>query len=202
MDHFSLEKSSATSATGFHLLSCPKLFKRRGSDSDNFQSKYSNIRLNEQSTAKLMTTLENSLGHARVMHAGANVHSESRFQRNIAKVVEETARGTAIDINIPGRSDSKNVCEILKDIMDEQIEMDSNLQPDDGAPHLTISILKVNDDNNGQSIFLRGSRLIRNTPLIGHIMKMANLNDGLSYLVEKAKQIDLDAAYREAATVA
>ncbi|KAI2493602.1 hypothetical protein MHU86_20926 [Fragilaria crotonensis] len=173
VDHLSLEKSSATSATGYHLLSCPKLFKGRGTDSE---SKYTNIRLNEQSTAKLMASLENSLGNARVVHAGAKASSESRFQRNIAKVVEESGRGEDIDINIPGRSDNKNLCDILQDIMDEQIEMDSGLQPDDGAPHLTISILNLPPENN-DSLLLRGSQFIRSSPLMSYVLKMVNLND-------------------------
>lgn len=197
-----LEKSSAESGSGFHLLSCPKLFEKHSTSSADIRSKYSDIRLNNESTEKLMTMLKDSLEHSRVLHAGMDVPNESRFQRNIAKALEETVGdGKEVDVNIPRRSDNKNLCDILSEIMDDQLDAQGELQPNSETPQITISILKVDHQESNDSVFLRGARLIRNTPLIGGMMKMANLDDRLSDLVEKAKQVDLDSEFRNSATV-
>ena len=201
LDLRSFEKSSAESGSGFHLLSCPKLFEKHATSSADIRSKYSDIRLNNESTEKLMAMLKDSLEHSRVLHAGVDAPNESRFLRNIAKAMEETiGDGREVDVNIPRRSDNRNLCDILAEIMDEQLDMQSDQQPDSEVPQITISILKVDHESN-DSVFLRGARLIRNTPLIGGLLKMANLDDGVSDLVEKAKHIDLDSKFREAEKV-
>jgi hypothetical protein len=201
MDIPYLEKSSTESGSGFHLLSCPELFGKQTTDSADFRNKYSDMHLSNESTTKLMTMLKESLEHSRVVHAGADESNESRFQRTISKAVEETVGdGREVDVNIPRRSDNKNLCDILKDIMDEQIATQDGQLPESGASEVTISILKVHHEKT-ESFFLRGARLIRSTPLIGSMMKMANVDGDLSDLVERAKQIDFGAKFREAATM-
>ena len=226
----SFEKSTAVSGSGFHLLSCPKLFKGTNTGTieanNNGKNKYSDIRLSKESTEKLMTMLKDSLQHAHVFHAGGtttataatnnnNNANSNRAHRTIANAVEGKIGNEhdEVDINIPRKTDNNSLCAILETILDEQIESNNNnnnnnnndaaVMPssDNGDQHVTISIMKLDSPGATDSVFLRGARLVRNTPIVDSVFKMTNLDEGLEALLEKAKTVDLEALLEKAKKV-
>lgn len=184
-----LDKSTASSGAGFHLLSCPKLFEENGSEL-NFKNRYSNIQLDSESSEKLMNKLKDSLTHARVLHAGRDDHKGLRTYRGIEAAVEKKIGGVDVDINIPRKFDNKHLCGILKEIFDEQIEKDNVRPKQKGDQQITISLLKLDSDKD-DSIISAGVNYIRRAPPIHSLMKMASMNKGISEIIEKAKGIDL-----------
>jgi hypothetical protein len=196
----SLDKSTASSGSGFHLLSCPKLFEENGSEL-NFKNKYGNIQLDSESTEKLMNKLKDSLSHAHVLHSGRDNKKGLRTYRGIEAAVKEKTGGAEIDINIPTKVDNKHLCGILKEIVDEQIEKDRVMPKDEGDQHVTLSIMKL-DSEEDDSLFSVGARYVRRAPLVQSLIHMANLDEGIGEIIEKAKQIDLVGALRLSANVA
>ena len=197
----SFEKSSLSSPSGYHLLSCPKLFEGDNGTLD-FKNKYSDIRLSLESTEKLVSKLKESLEHSRVLHTGGDTVKESRLNRKISNALEEAMGGMEIDINVPRRVDNRNLCAVLVDILDEQIQ-NLNSQPSDaGAPYVSISIIKLDrSQENHESLLLRGSRLIRKAPLIEHMMRVAGPDKGLRDLLGNAKSVHLTDEFQGVTTL-
>jgi hypothetical protein len=197
---FELEKSTPSSGAGFHLLSCPKLFEIKSSD---FKSKYSDIRLNKESTEKLMTMLKESLEHAHVLHAGKPT-SKRGIQTIYHAVEEQMGDAKEVDINIPQNNDNVHLCEILQTILDEQLDKTNNRQGQalgKGEQQVTISIMKL-ETQKQESFLLRGARAVRSAPILESVVKMTHLDDGLSALVAKAKEMDFTFTVRDAVMIA
>lgn len=174
MDHMGLERSDASSGSGFHLLSCPKLF-----ESADDTANYNDIHLSQESTDQLMTMLKESLEHAHVLHTGKDNHG---VRRGISQAVEQQiGNDEEVDINVPRKSDNNHLCDILKTILDEQGDSST---ADDG--HVTISIMKLETEEQ-ESLFLRGARLFRSAPIVDRVLKLTNLDDKLEKLITKAQ---------------
>jgi hypothetical protein len=184
-----LEKASPSlSGSGFHLLSCPKLFRQQQSAED-FKSKYSDIHLNKESTDKLMNLLNESLLHAHVLKTGKD-HPKHAHKTITDAVEEQIGEGQQVDINVPRKSDNAHLCHILENILDEQAESEKSsgqLQQDD--PHVTISIMKL-ETKDVESPLLRGARLIRNSPIVDQVlMKMITLDGRMKEFLQSAKDV-------------
>lgn len=196
------------SGSGFHLLSCPHLFEQQSSGETN--QKYSDIHLNAVSTEKLMTMLRSSLQHAHVLHAGSEAHKKSSSSSVVTAVEERLGADKQIDVNIPRKGDNAHLCDTLKQIIDEQIEDEENDPTLEPGQHVTISIMKLSDEddskNKRDSLLLRGAKklqTISDGPVMDHVvMKLTNLDDKLRKAITAVKQSDAFQVAKDAAKLA
>lgn len=138
----SLQKSDATTDSGLHLLSCPKLFQNGESDS------YLDLQLSSTSQDKLLKAIEES-------HQASHMyHTNKRFKSELpSDFGDEIDIEHGFDVNVPAFTDNKNLCDVLQAIIAEQADV-ADSDSSDGVT-VSVSILKLQPDRR-ENPLLRG----------------------------------------------
>mmetsp|Transcript_9362 Transcript_9362/g.14466 ORF Transcript_9362/g.14466 Transcript_9362/m.14466 type:complete len:224 (+) Transcript_9362:29-700(+) len=143
----------SSSGSGFHLLSCPHIFDKQQTESNE-------LLLTKQSAEKLISILSSSRTHASVLKTNRDGLGRGALYRSISEAVEKKIgqEATEVDISVPRKVNNKEACKALEKIIEED-KRERELQTDDEF-EVRISILKLDNSQSG-SILLRGARSLK-----------------------------------------